>query len=756
MLETFLLPIGKECDDHLNEIPTKQSQAAAKIVVSLGQASPEAFEFLVCLLLEKLLSKYTKVDSIAERHAVLETMLAFLRAATDAYGDWNRSGMGDRYPGKDLDYELKGPYSIALKEQVLSSLLQTFLPDSGADVKSRVLSYGGLLEMCKIHKLLTDQEITRIIRISCNTTLMTVSEENEDLESAAVDGLRSISNQKSQLVLDEAVPFFVARLSLDDAGSSDSHEQVLKVLAKLGSSPSVAKTVIIRLKNHLVQAIQMPASQVYTDTVAAALLSTVWEYEANAADRVNRLKYDDIIRPILSVFFEKTKDQTSLADKEVLLDRIGQMSMIFIRQESLEKQKELACEVYSHHRELQRDDSSPFTVSLEKLRIETMILSTYMLASFRKEVPLPYNVKDLLAALVSLSLDENVSNTIKAVIYLQIFTFITKFLTNKEVDGIVRFLVNEYNLLERNGVLSTKVTFAILKGVLQRNRPFSNTMLQTLLQRLSDPTPGHLVAQCFATLLRQPSIISVENSFRHATNNGAGGLFMQKTFNMLLSATEKALRSTPSLPLAAPEEADGKPTAPPAHAIAAEKARIQRTHLIAFAGVVRCVDYHHVIQPELPRVFPLLLQSLDLGADDFVRITATETLMSAVEHDKGVVEEHVSGLLGRLVGITTGSAASSTATQSPLSSSSPLNAKKANESTRPSSSKAKPSSPLLRILALQALALMPQHLRPDIILPFRRSVVKELVAALDDGKRAVRAQAVRCRVAWVGVDEEEE
>ena len=61
--------------------------------------------------------------------------------------------------------------------------------------------------------------------------------------------------------------------------------------------------------------------------------------------------------------------------------------------------------------------------------------------------------------------------------------------------------------------------------------------------------------------------------------------------------------------------------------------------------------------------------------------------------------------------------------------------------------------PRVRASALRCLELLPTKFRADIVLPYRRQVVKKLTAALDDGKREVRSAAVKCRNAWLLVDE---
>jgi DNA repair/transcription protein MET18/MMS19 len=66
------------------------------------------------------------------------------------------------------------------------------------------------------------------------------------------------------------------------------------------------------------------------------------------------------------------------------------------------------------------------------------------------------------------------------------------------------------------------------------------------------------------------------------------------------------------------------------------------------------------------------------------------------------------------------------------------------------------SPPAVRVAALKALTLVAEKFKQETVLPYRRQVVKKLVAALDDGKREVRSVAVRCRAKWLGVDDEDD
>lgn len=61
--------------------------------------------------------------------------------------------------------------------------------------------------------------------------------------------------------------------------------------------------------------------------------------------------------------------------------------------------------------------------------------------------------------------------------------------------------------------------------------------------------------------------------------------------------------------------------------------------------------------------------------------------------------------------------------------------------------------PRIRISALRCLKAFPGALRGELLLPYKRQVMKMLAPVLDDPKRTVRKEAVDCRVKWWALDE---
>lgn len=126
-----------------------------------------------------------------------------------------------------------------------------------------------------------------------------------------------------------------------------------------------------------------------------------------------------------------------------------------------------------------------------------------------------------------------------------------------------------------------------------------------------------------------------------------------------------------------------------------------------------------IITPELPQLLPLLLQSIELS-DVGVKEATIETLHITISESADAVKGHVSSVITRLLSACSASGG---------------------------------NPPRIRTKALRCLRAFPGALRGELLLPYKRQVLKMLQPVLDDPKRAVRKEAVDCRVKWWALDE---
>lgn len=128
-------------------------------------------------------------------------------------------------------------------------------------------------------------------------------------------------------------------------------------------------------------------------------------------------------------------------------------------------------------------------------------------------------------------------------------------------------------------------------------------------------------------------------------------------------------------------------------------------YLIALSNILRSVP-STVILTELGNILPLLLQSLDLP-DPSVKSATIETLFVTIRESADAIKEHVSSLVSRLLTTCT------------------------DREQNP---------PRVRASALRCLSIFPGAIRNELLLPFKRKILRSLASVLDDPKRTVRKE----------------
>jgi DNA repair/transcription protein MET18/MMS19 len=141
-------------------------------------------------------------------------------------------------------------------------------------------------------------------------------------------------------------------------------------------------------------------------------------------------------------------------------------------------------------------------------------------------------------------------------------------------------------------------------------------------------------------------------------------------------------------------------------------------YLVALSGILQWLPFT-IIEPEISSLSPLLLQTLDITGEYDIKIGTIEMLNLILKEKGQELEEHISSIVTRLLNL-------------------------ASSYNNP---------PRIRGNALQCLALLPAKLRLEVVIPYRKQVVKKLTDAVDDRRRTVRAEAVRCRTKWIELDD---
>ncbi|KAH7060525.1 MMS19 nucleotide excision repair protein-like protein [Macrophomina phaseolina] len=709
-LNAYIKPITKECNEHLEDAPTKQSASSGRILHAISKVSPEVEDLVLSAVLPNIFTLYQTGDTMAKRRGLIEVLVELLRADIAVHGEWRLVDSEVVHPGpRTPDSGL-----LRFRDQALEIMSNGLATAPIKEVSFRLAALNGLLQLTKARLVLNDDDIAKVISVFDDIVISEESYGKDEVKAAAVAGLVEIAHQKPQLVIDKAFPAFMAELPDKDIEGSDSYVLVLEAFAKLATEEQTFPTVVLRLKNKCNAAIQQGASEKYIIALLSAKLFAFSQGAAKLEGTADSCPYYDDI--ILSLLSEVSSPEASPFNNEIALDIIGRLLNTILRQQNSAFQKDkVAPETYTLHSGESLESVPPFSTATFQERRKRIVLSTHILAALRRDAtPIP-DTMELLTALMNFAALEDLSPRVRLATNSQISLVVNKFIPSSELkDAMTSIFFEPQQLLstEKLDETTIRVIFAIIKGLVLRNAPILNTVLPSLLDLLKDPKHGLTVARGFASILAPDDILTKEN---HCT---ISGLHKQKTFNLLVPAIASSFRS-----------------ADPA---------TKTNYLIGLSGILRWVPYA-VIEPELPQLTPLLLQCLDLQQSqappgqqeqfDNVKRATVDTLIAVLSHEPKTLEEHAASLITRLLNTATADSAKSKAV--PVTSSAT-------------------NSPALRAVALKCLGLIPERLRGEVLLPFKRQVVKKLTAALDDSKRAVRLEAVKCRGAWLGMDEVDE
>ncbi|KAF1986114.1 hypothetical protein K402DRAFT_446653 [Aulographum hederae CBS 113979] len=697
-LNAYLKPIAKECNEHLEDAPTKQSQAAGQILGAIISASPQASNFLIGAILPNLFMLYQTSDAITKRRGLLEVLSQLLRANIGVFGQWRQL---DPSAAQSLDTDMQnvrlGSDHNALQkfsDQAFDTLSGALLSVPQKEVSFRLTLLDGLLQLAKVRQLMSDGDITKIIRLFVEVIISEESYGKDEVKSSAMSSLLELAHQKPQLVIDTAFPSFMAKLPDTDADSTVSHIAILEAFARLAKEEKTFGTVVLRLKNKVNTAIQHKASAAYLQALLTALLYAFAEGTSDfSGEGENCPYYDDILLPLLTRSAISTSEDLTALQDEKTLDLLGRLCNTIMRKQSAQFQTTFSSNIYTLFRPISLESIPPFVIPEALEQSRTMITSTHLLAALRKDVQLPSDPHALLDALVRFAISDTLSPMVRAATLRQISLVLNKSIATSDLKTTVdRILDSPTNLLLHDKLSnnSIRILFAISKALILRNASVVNTLLPSLLSHLADETHGTTVARGFATLLQPDDILNKENHCKISP------LHKQKAFTLLV-----------------PQIATSFPSADPA---------TKTNYLIALSGIVRWLPYT-VIEPELNSLVPLLLQTLDLPSPSpsspDVKSATLSTLLTTLLQTPTSLSPHITSLISRLLTVAA----------------------------------QKHDPPGVRAMALQCLTLVPGRLRLELLVPLRRQVVKRLTGALDDGRRGVRGEAVRCRGKWIELDE---
>lgn len=687
-LNAYLKPIIKECNEHLEDAPTKQSQASARFLKSIANVSPEVTSILLAGVLPNLFLLFQTADTMAKRRGLLEVLVQLIKANIDVYGDWRNMGPGGEKAGNNALAEFR--------DQALEVMLSGLETAPVKEVSFRLVCLDGLIQLSKARGLLSDEDVGRVIQLLHTVVVHEESYGKDEVKEAAINGIVEIAHQKPQVVVDKAFPAFLAQLPDTDADGSNSYSAVLEAFAKLASEEQVFDTVILRLKNKFSTAVQQHASSTYIVALLSAILYALRKGENKLSQSSgSSTYYQDIALPLIQRLSSSDESHPAAFNDESTIDLVGRICNLIIRYLPTDQQNPVAAELYTLFRGKPQGELPPFNTNAGVEADKTMIVSTHLVASFRKDATLPCELQLLVSSLANYAQQPTLSLHVRSASLRQMSLVINKYYSSAALKTCMDPLVANFDLLnpEKLDPPRIRIIFACLKGIVLRSSPVLNTLYPTLLSLLSHPKYGSTVAQGFTTLLQPDDLLTKENHCQIL------GLHKHKTFALLVPNITSAFRDA---------DTEMKPN-----------------YLVALSGALRWMPFDIVVE-EVGQLSTLLLQSLSLKGVDTVKEAAIGTLSSTLTAKPAVLEEHAGALISRLL---------------------------ANAIVAKDAAAGPPPPPSVRVAALKCLYLVADRFKEENLLKYRREVVRKLIAALDDAKREVRTAAVKCRAKWLLADE---
>lgn len=719
----YLKPIVKECNEHLEDAPTKQSTASGRILAAVSRASLEVSSKLLRGVLPQIYALFQSAETVSRRRGLLEVLNKLIDANADLFGQWRKQEMGAPQRDDAARHVSTRPATNAFadySERCVDVLMGALTASPVNEVSYRMLGLEGLRGIARIGQLLTDSVISRIIRVLDDIVISEESYGKDQVKTAAMDALVEIAHQKPQLVIETAVPAFMAQLPDSDAESNTPYMPVLEAFAKLSAEPQIFSTITVRLKNKLYAALRQQAS---TEYVLAVLSAILYGFRRGAIDLASPAVfgpyYQDILIPFLQNICasadELFPNSAAVRDGQVL-DIVGRICNAILRPQPWVSQTEVCRNIYTLFRPGVSEDYPPFQVSSpDNVKL---VVSTHLLAALQRQAsPHPDNAA-LLTSLIAYASAAETGPHVRSTAIAQISLLTNKFLPAKATSTVISPLLTPgtpTSLLDSTSSPSPtnlRIAFAILRALVLRTDPALATLLPNFLSLLSHPVVGTAVAHALAQVLAPDELLTKDN------NCIVYALHKQRFFALVVPALLDGYR-------AAAQSQDNPSTA--------ARATIKENYLAALAGTTQHVPYA-LLTPDLPRLVPLLLQSLALD-DKTVKASVLGTLGEIVVKDAGALSEHLGSLVGRLLDVA------SSATKQAAS----LKGENGQQATVQ-------DPPRTRAAALVCLTAFVGNVKEELLLPWQKLVVRRLWSGpLDDPKRDVRREAVKCRSAWSGL-----
>lgn len=401
-LNAYLKPVIKECNEHLEDAPTKQSQASGRILNIIGRSSPVLADTLTKAVLPHLFQLFQSSESISKRRGLIEVLNLIVKATIDASASWRTTDENGVIVKDHADSNTLKDFSTEASE----ALLRVVINAPKSEVSFRLYAIEGLVGLVKVRKLLEDAEVARIIEACTDIIVQEKTSANQEIEAAAIKGLTEIAHYNPTITSERALPTFLAELP-DSPALGSGYEQVLEAFTKLSTETQIFDTVVLRLKNKLNAAVHQKAHISYIHALLMAILFAFSNGSPGTEDGIIKSTYfSDIVKPFLDQALGRADVDGSLLYDETSIDIIGRISNIILKSQGMHVQNQVLAEYEPSFQSFGEGTHKPRSSA-------AVIASLHLNAAFQRDSVTPDAAAQLLGVLGGVAQDHNVSAVVK-------------------------------------------------------------------------------------------------------------------------------------------------------------------------------------------------------------------------------------------------------------------------------------------------------------------------------------------------------
>ncbi|KAK9479765.1 RNAPII transcription regulator C-terminal-domain-containing protein [Lipomyces japonicus] len=697
-LRKYINSALEELSPHLSNLQSRQALPSAKILSAIAESSFPAYDAIV----ERAIpNTFQLIDlsvpaTLTQQKTALEILIMFLEAAGNLYG-WKTEHVSKSERENGL---------VPYKDDLFQVFSKAFVSVPEEEVSFKLLALQGLVKLALLQRFLDDNEVGMIVQYLDDAIL---TDKNEPVCSAALASLQALGRVRSSLILDIVFPAFLIQLpdpadEVSGFSNKKHYRTILSALADLSIDRGIFETLAVRLLNKLDYVIKDGINVDYAQSILATILlvlqrkvsDTAWDAKFFFYDLTPKLISTTIVSVIKSPFSKIFSDST-------VISVISKIINLLVRSVETSEQQEFATQIFKlfllnqsstlipeSDREVVVENFRPLGAAYPSGLLE---LFTAAVAGLRREVELP--IEDIKATIYTfVNQIPHIDNLSDRLSLLRLIAlFLNKWISEENEKIFVETTFTDLLLASRNQSNSVKQRRAALEVLSWVAKAFV----------LKGNRNGFKVVDLIIELLSEQKI--------GRQGSKAIGIIISddEIINKFNFCVIRLLAKQQYFSYVIQKLVDGfsLPTDP----------AIKRNYLVALSSVLRHMP-GKIVHPHLKTFLPLLLQSLAIE-DAPVKLATIDTITATLSDARELITEHISTIIPQLLLATPDK---------------PFN------------------PPLVRISALHSLALLPEVLLGESVLPYRDQIIRQLANPLDDGRREVRKAAVDCRQAYYAME----